>query len=161
MKKLVTAACALAAGIAMADVVSTNIVGYTDSVYAMGADLYCSAFAPMGGDMTLGDILPNADFDPDGGNHIILFEGGMAVATLTYMDADQVAWYLSDNGVQLTVGWYDQSKFIDWDGTLTPADNMNDYPLGPGVAFMLNAGPIRALSFHPHSKQTNPKGVLQ
>lgn len=31
MKKLVTAACALAAGIAMADVVSTNIVGYTSS----------------------------------------------------------------------------------------------------------------------------------
>ena len=93
----------------------------------------------MGGNMTLGDIIPNASFNPDGGNHIILFEAGMIVAKLTYMDADQVGWYKDDNGVELPVGWYDQSKFMNWSG-LTASDDMNSYVLGVGVGFMLNAG---------------------
>ena len=124
----------------MAQVQSANTVGYGEAVRDKGSDFYCSAFAPMGGNMTLGDILPNAAFNPDAGAHIILFEGGMDVATLTYMDAEQVGYYKDENGVELPVGWYDQTKFFDWDGSLTPADNMNSYVFGPGVGFMLNAG---------------------
>ena len=108
----------------------------TEVVYSLGSDLYGNC-TPV--EMDLGDIIPNASFNPDGGNHIILFEAGMIVAKLTYMDADQVGWYKDDNGVELPVGWYDQSKFMNWSG-LTPSDNMNSYVFGPGVGFMLNAG---------------------
>ena len=51
MKKLVTAACALAAGLALAQVMSTNVVGYfdiTDENAEEGFNVICPTFTSVG-----------------------------------------------------------------------------------------------------------------
>ena len=61
MKKLVTAACALVAGLSMAQVMSTNVVGYfdiTDENAAEGFNVICPTFTSVGyNTVTLSDIM--------------------------------------------------------------------------------------------------------
>ena len=67
MKKLVTAACALVAGMAMAQVQSANIVGYQDFTGLGSFNLTVATFLPIGTDgstMTLGNIVGNSAFVP-------------------------------------------------------------------------------------------------
>ena len=66
MKKLVTAACALAAGLAMADgVMSTNVVGYFHRETTGGYDGICAGFQKVGGGEThISDVIDTTSLTP-------------------------------------------------------------------------------------------------
>lgn len=131
-------ACALAAGIAMADtaVESANIVGYQDKPLGNGEYTWaCPTFTMVGGqniNFKLGDLIPNDVFDGFTDNIQFCDAEGNWEDQLTYVSQ---AWLdANDIGEEgYTVGWY---KMVD-EELSTP---LNDTPVAFGQAFCAYAG---------------------
>ena len=135
MKKLMFAAAAMAAGIAMADVTSANIVGYnTKQTAEVLYPTFGACFIPVNGAKTyqLGDIkAENTNWgnsyimflDKDGATEMIVDENlGTVDKAFYYVNPDEAAEWECD------VGWYLMAD----EETLYP---YNDLPLAAGEGF--------------------------
>ena len=108
MKKLMFAAAALTAGFAMADIVSSDIVGYAQKQLRTGFTMSSSTFVPVGGgDVNIQDIKPNGDSIDEGNVSIQTLDAyGRMVALYTYYGED-----MYDDGYP--AGWYDDDGLVD------------------------------------------------
>ncbi len=126
--KLVTAACALAAGMALAQVQSANTVGYQDFTGTGSFNLTVATFVPVGTDgsaMTLGNIIGNAAFKA-GSDYINIFAGGDFLMSATYSDPADAAYW------EIDPGWY---TIEDYNGDAENNLNNTALPYGAGIAF--------------------------
>ena len=99
MKKLMIAAAALTAGIAMADVVSSDIVGYAQSELQSGFTMATAQFANIGSEeMPLQSIIPTGADTSDNVYIQTLTAGGYTLDTYSWNDwaADEPCW-VDDN----------------------------------------------------------------
>ena len=126
MKKLMFAAAAIAAGVAMADVSSANIVGYTDKALRMGNMMLTPCFAKIGASgYTLADVAVKGydPYDPD------TWEGGTSAdvcikilasngAVAKDKDGNDLMYYFFDDMDTdesmggLGAGWYNLDKSV-------------------------------------------------
>ena len=90
MKKLMFAAAAIAAGVAVADVTSANVVGYQTYTLVPGLNMISDAFLKVDGEgkILINDLIPNqkevcnASSDVDGtADEILLYEDGNGYST--------------------------------------------------------------------------------
>ena len=98
MKKLVTAACALVAGLAMADgVESANVVGY-QNLQSASFQLVTPNFVKMDGtSWKLSDLVPAGegwDFNSD---KILCYNGSSKAFDATYLTASDLEDIMADN----------------------------------------------------------------
>ena len=101
MKKMMLAAATLAAGVAMADIVSSDIVGYTQTTLADDSQAISVGFTEVGGTgFNLTSITPNVDGPCYGGIYIeMLDSAGYTIEGGTYY------WYQNTSGFR-DDGWY-------------------------------------------------------
>ena len=134
MKKLMFAAAAIAAGVAVADVTSANGVGYQDKAAAKeGWNLICGTFEKVDGSaMTLADAKPNAAFSWMFGDTIQFLDdgGGTRVREDGY---PAMYLYLTTLDGAPADGWYQMDQAMM--GMFVPADEV-DSVLTAGDAFV-------------------------
>ena len=133
MKKLMFAVAAVAAGVAVADVTSANVVGYVnDGVPRNVARIVCSQFQKIGveaADMTLGDLVPGGKWRMGRTDKIKVFKASGAVDfQAVYVDAATATALAGDLGRTPDVGWYK-----DTDTSYTTCINSSLVPYGTGV----------------------------
>ena len=149
MKKLMFVAAAVAAGVAVADVTSANVVGYTKDMLP-GSNKYkpvCSQFLKIGStdgqEMTLAELTPNiAD---SGSTHWVKADtikvvstGGAVDFTAKYyrwsdLTTTQKRELFGDDEASFREGWY---KCENKTGFPITAECVNTYPLAFGTAVM-------------------------
>ena len=99
MKKLMMTAAALVAGVAMADIVSSDVVGYMSITGKTGFTMMTPTFVGIGTDYSIQDIKLNGAM-------------GMGGETIQFVDADgnTLEYYTYfDEMIMGVTGWYDGS----------------------------------------------------
>ena len=132
MKKLVSVAMSLVAGLALAEtaVESANIVGYQDFNGTGSFTLAVPTFLPVGTDgstMKLGDLMANEDFAA-GYDAIKLYNGGTLIKTVTFYPYDDPDDY------DIPGGWYEKTDFNESDEPTL----LNDTSLPYGIGFVFD-----------------------
>lgn len=135
MKKLMFAAAAIAAGVAVADITSANVVGYQNhKMYGSGITWLMSTLQDMNNtceEQTLGSFKVPTDAGFGSGDTIVLEiwgSDGLLQGAYSFMDeANMAGWGLS------IPGWYPLDLVQGW--TATDDDLANDkvIPFGSGV----------------------------
>ena len=144
MKKLMFAAAAVAACVAVADVTSANIVGYMDSKTS-GENCYVAqtaVFRPISGAATLKDLVAKAaegEFQPgdfeiqlvglDASTAVVSEEtmGAFCPDALDEFEGEDLAFnYVAEMG-----GWFLTADFASF------SYDMNDYPIPEGTGFLM------------------------
>ncbi|MGN1359837.1 MAG: hypothetical protein ACI4X9_05210 [Kiritimatiellia bacterium] len=98
MKKALVALALFAAGIAAADVTSSNIVGYQKIPVVKGLSGVTPTFVAIGGgDIQLKDIIPSEGFQNSGNLQFFSSDGKVSFTAYYYYDADDAE----------NAGWYD------------------------------------------------------
>lgn len=132
MKKLMCFAAALTAGIALADISSSNVVGYQDMPLESGYNFIMSSFAPISESIMLKDIRPKG-IAYLGDMIQLLDDQGACMRTAEYEDLGEVYLQLTyatvDDGAPAD-GWYIME---DW-GFAHP---QNDRVIPYGQAFCI------------------------
>ena len=106
MKKLMCFAAALTAGIALADISSSNVVGYQNQTLNFGFNFTVPTFTAISGDFKLGDI-KGKDLDMYANQIQFLADDGSCLLTDEYPEFGDVVFlqfmYVEDADVP---GWY-------------------------------------------------------
>ena len=125
MKKLMFAVAAIAAGAAVADVTSANVVGYDSANMQEGGNVVGAAFIPVGGGKMV-DLTSITVTGYEG-----TFAGTISASKLTETgatdDSATYVWsdYIDDTTGDRMVGWRKGRKFIaEEDVILTPGQGL-------------------------------------
>ena len=114
MKQALVALALFAAGIAVADVTSSNIVGYQKIPVIKGLSGVTPTFVAIGGgDIKLKNIVPSEGFYNSGNIQFFSDEGNGKVSFTAY--------YYYDAGDVENAGWYDLDTDESLDDTDVPA----------------------------------------
>ena len=148
MKKMITMAAALAAGIALADVQSANVVGYQNNGfagqgYAMGAATFL-AVGTAPADMTLGMLAPNDAFYQRGSKITFVSPGGgnaKYYSDYFKKEVTKTLVYQKEDDAEDGEGWYLDYDVSD-EGGLCNMNNLIKLEAGEGFfAYRMGQSP--------------------
>ena len=162
MKKLVTAACALVAGMVLAEggIESANIVGYIEKGFTPEQNNDAVAtFGMVGGEdldgnIVLGDITANDDFSIVNGDVLMVYIGGEEQFQASYFSRD----LLDSIGYETTAeGWWDVEAAGDMSLLEDPTYCYNDFALAAGQGFTVSPASDDAGLIFPDPLTLNDK----
>ena len=132
MKKLMFAAAAIAAGVAVADISSANVVGYQDKAAAKeGWNLICGTFEKVDGTaMTIADAKPNAAFSWMYGDNIQFLDDGGGTRQRDDGYPAVYGYFTTTDGAPAD-GWYQNDQATMMGVFAEPEDE--DFSYGAGV----------------------------